>query len=250
MTPLKSIIVDDEGSARRILSAFIEKYCPQINVVGQASHIGEAQTLIQQVQPDIVFLDIEMPGGNAFDLLDAIEEINFDIIFVTAYSDYAIRAFDMSAAHYLLKPVSIEGLIEAVEKVTATFHDKLELKSSRILIDNMRSTEAQAQKIVLPLLDGFELIRLSDILFISALDNFSQVHLVGNRRITVCRKLKHFDEILMKSGFFRIHRSHLVNMEFITRYHKGKGGMVTLSNGKELDVAQSRKRAFLDKYGL
>jgi two-component system LytT family response regulator len=247
---LQSIIIDDEASARMSLSAFIHKYCPQVQILGEAENINQAATLIKKQKPNLIFLDIEMPGGNAFDLLDRFEQIDFDIIFITAFSDYAVRAFELSAANYLLKPVSIDALVQAIEQVALSHLDNMELKSSRVLIDNLRAPEVQAQKIVLPLLDGFELIRLRDILYISALDNFSQVHVIGNRRITVCRKLKHFDNMLMKSGFYRIHRSHLVNLEYVTRYLKGKGGHVILSNGKELDVAQSRKKDFLEKYGL
>ena len=247
---LRSILVDDELSARKSLAAFIKDYCPDVEVIGEAEDIDKARELIDRLSPDLVFLDIEMPGGNAFDLLERFSAIDFDIVFITAFSDYAVRAFEMSASHYLLKPISIEALTIAVDKVVTHRTNSYELERSRILLGNINNTEAQLQKIVLPLMDGFELVRLNEILYLAALDNFTQVHLANNRRITVCRKLKYFEDLLAQSGFFRIHRSHMVNKEYIQRYHKGKGGCVILTNGVELDVAQSRKKEFLETFGL
>ncbi len=246
---IKAIIVDDELSARKSLASFIQKYCGQVQIVGQASDIEQASDLIQDNTPDLVFLDIEMPGGNAFDLLDRFTEINFEIIFITAFNDYAVKAFEMSAANYLLKPLSIDALTQAVAQVSQKLQNAQELFSNRILLSNMNVGNKQDQQIVLPLIDGFELVKLSQIIFIRALDNFSQVHLEDGRKITVCRKLKHFEHLLQTTGFFRIHRSHIVNKIFIQRYHKGKGGYVVLHSGHELDVAQSRKKEFLELFG-
>ena len=242
---ITAIIVDDEASARKSLQAFVGKYCPDVKVVGQAENIKVAKQLIDQLNPSLVFLDIEMPGGNAFDLLDEFDDVEFNIIFITAFTEYAVRAFEMSAAHYLLKPVSINNLVAAVDKVKAQLSNKMELRSSRVLLENMRTVDAQAQKIVLPLMDGFELVRLNEIKYIVAMDNFCQVYLSDKRRVTVCRKLKYFEEILGSLGYYRIHRSHMINCDFVTRYHKGKGGYVTMMDGKELDVSQSRKHEFL-----
>lgn len=247
---ISALVVDDETSARQSLLAFLTKYCSDVYVVGEASTIEAAAEAIHFHKPQLIFLDIEMPGGNAFDLLEKFPNPEFHVIFVTAYSHHAVRAFELSAADYLLKPVSIDNLIQAVEKVVERIRSSAESMQHRILLNNINQSNKQTQKIVLPLIDGFELIALQEITHLTALDNFTKVHTTKNRAITVCRKLKYFENLLEDAGFIRIHRSHIVNRAFIQRYHRGKGGYVVLENDVELDVSQSRKKEFLDSYGL
>lgn len=249
-SPISTLIVDDETSARQSLKAFVAKYCPEITVVGEASNIDQADELIRSLHPELLFLDIEMPGGNAFDLLERYSQPSFHVIFITAYSEHAVRAFELSAADYLLKPVSIDGLVQAVQKVATRRQDQLESMQHRVLLNNMNQANKQTQKIVLPLIDGFELAALNEITHLTAFDNFTKVHTIANRTITVCRKLKYFEQLLAELGFLRIHRSHMVNRSFIKRYHKGKGGYVVLDNDTELGVSQSRKKDFLESYGM
>lgn len=247
---ISALVVDDEKSARQSLLAFLGKYCPDVHVVGEASTIESAADAIHAHKPQLIFLDIEMPGGNAFDLLEKFPNPDFHVIFVTAYSQHAVRAFELSAADYLLKPVSIDSLTQAVDKVVDRIRTSAESVQHRILLNNINQSNKQTQKIVLPLIDGFELVALEDITHLTALDNFTKVHTNKSRAITVCRKLKYFENLLADAGFIRIHRSHIVNRAFIQRYHRGKGGYVVLENDVELDVSQSRKKEFLDSYGL
>lgn len=241
-TKISTILVDDEKSSRESLQNYLNKYCPEVDVVATCANIQEAQAAIKKHQPQLVFLDIEMPYGNAFDLLDQLEEVNFEIIFVTAYSQYAIPALNLSAAYYLLKPVDIDELIVAVGKAREHLQRQDQLDRAAVLKEHLNGKN---QRLVLPLIDGFEVIEVEDILYCEAADNFTCFYLQSGQKHLICRKLKFYDTLLSERGFCRIHRSTLINMAYVQRYIKGKGGMVILKDGKELAVAQSRKQAFL-----
>ncbi len=240
------MILDDESSSRKIIFSFVSKYCPQLEIVGEASDIIEGQKLIKEKSPDIVFLDIEMPHGSAFDLLDVYDNIPFSIIFITAYSQYAIKAFNLSSAKYLLKPVDIDELVEAVESTCKQLDKNVQEDLTQILLDNLR--EKQLNKVIIPTMDGFEVIKTNQIVFIKANDNFSVLHLDNGEKFMACRKLKFYEQNLKQIGFIRIHRSTVINVDKVKAYQKGKGGFVTMENGTELDVSQSRKKEFLDQF--
>lgn len=248
MKKLKTLIVDDEQDSRDSLSRFVAKYCPQLEVVQTCANIMEAEKAIQAQAPQLVFLDIEMPYGNAFDLLDKLPEIDFEIIFITAFSQYAIEAFKLSAAHYLLKPVDIDELVEAVEKVEERLEQAKRLHTATILKENLGHIQSQHQKVVLPLIDGFEVTKMADILYCEAEENFTKFYFIGGKKSLICRKLKFFDQVLSAHGFCRIHRSYLINLEYVQRYVKGKGGTVILENGQQLQVANARKGEFLERF--
>jgi len=248
MTKLKSVIVDDELDSRECLQQYLAKYCPSVELVATCTNIQEAKVALDAHSPQLVFLDIEMPFGNAFDLLDQLESIDFEIIFVTAFSQYAVTAFNSSAAYYLLKPINIDQLIVAVEKAT---NNTLGASDGR-----MRSAVLKEQltgkltRLILPLLDGFEVVEISDIVYCEAADNFTRFFMSSGATHMICRKLKFYEEILVPQAFCRIHRSTLINLAFVQRYLKGKGGTVVLSTGKELAVSQSKKGGFLEMMGM
>ena len=248
MKAIKTIIVDDELDSRQSLRTFLTKYCPDVKIVGEAEAIDPAQKLIQDLEPDLVFLDIEMPFGNAFDLLERIPAIDFEFIFVTAYSEYAMQALNLSAAHYLLKPLSIDALVKAVEKVKERLQQQQDINHTKILLENLSGLKAQHQKVVLPLIDGFEVVRLQEIIYCEAQDNFTCFYLTNNKKALICRKLKFYESLLGEYGFCRIHRSFMVNLEYVKRYVKGKGGTVILENGTQLQVANTRKTTFLEQF--
>jgi two-component system LytT family response regulator len=243
-----AIIVDDEQDSRETLRYYVSKYCPNITLVGECENIEEAQKTILSRNPAIVFLDIEMPFGNAFDLLERLEQVDFEIIFITAFSQYAVRAFNLSAVHYLLKPVDIDELVSAVEKAEKRILESSQLNHSKILLDNLSALNTQQKKVVLPLMDGFEVVRLGEITFCEAQDNFTYVHFQNGRKSLICRKLKFYDDALSEHGFCRVHRSFLINMEYVKRYIKGKGGTVVMENGTEIQVANGRKSSFLERF--
>jgi len=238
---LKAIIVEDEATSRDILRNYIVKYCPKVHVVGEAQNIEEALALIRNNKLDLVFLDVEMPRGNAFDLLEQVGDRTFETIFVTAYNQYAIDAINIHASYYLLKPVSIDELIKAVDYV-------IEIKEKETALENrvLAAPEIGVQgKITIPVQDGFEVLVTQEILYCQADDNYTQIYLTSGDKKLVSKTLKYFEEALVSYGFARVHKSFLVNVNEVVGYRKGKGGSVILSSGKEVMVSASQKSNLL-----
>jgi len=241
---LKSIIVEDEETSREILKNYLKKYCPNISVLGEASNIDEALLLIRNNELDLVFLDVEMPYGNAFDLLDKVGDRTFETVFVTAYNHYAIEALNAHASYYLTKPISIDELIKAVDYVVE-IKTKEDALQDQVLIPKTNTVNG---KITIPQQDGFEVIETANILYCKADDNYTEIFLNNNRKKLVSKTLKYFDEALASRNFARVHKSYLVNVNEIVKYRKGKGGSVVLSNGKEVMVSASRKSDLLSYF--
>ena len=238
---LRSIIVEDEETSREILKNYLKKYCPNVEVLGEASNVDEALILIRNYELDLVFLDVEMPYGNAFDLLDKVGDVDFETIFVTAYNHYAIEALNSHASYYLMKPISIDDLIKGVDYVTE-IKMKEDALQDQVLVPKTNRVNG---KITIPQQDGFEVIETSDIMFCKADDNYTQIYLNNNKKKLVSKTLKYFEEALSESGFARVHKSYLVNVNEVTKYLKGKGGSLVLSNGKQIMVSASKKADFL-----
>jgi len=245
---IRSIIVDDESAARQSLKHFISEYCPNLEILVTAANIQEASLLIQKNDIDLVFLDIEMPRGNGFDLFDLVPNETFETIFVTAFSQYAIQALNMSAAHYLLKPIDIDELILAVEKVGSILLEKSSINRTSILIENLKNFNNQKRKVVIPLMEGFEVVKMNEIIYMIADDNFVHIHLDNKQHFMACRSLKFYEEQLSDAGFFRIHRKHLINLEKVKRFLKGKNGFVVMEDGKQLELSASKKKGFLENF--
>ena len=241
---LNTIIVEDEETSREILKNYLNKYCPNVNVLGEASNVDEALILIRNNDLDLVFLDVEMPYGNAFDLLDKVGDINFETIFVTAYNHYAIDALNAHASYYLMKPISIDELIKAVDYVTE-IKTKEDALQDQVLIPKTNNVNG---KITIPQQDGFEVINTSDILYCKADDNYTEIYLNTNKKKLVSKTLKYFEDALNDTNFARVHKSYLVNVNEIVKYVKGKGGSVVLSNGKEIMVSASKKSELLSYF--
>jgi two-component system, LytTR family, response regulator len=244
---MKAVIIDDEEDSRKILANYLTKYCPDVQVCGFGESVATGKEAIQKHNPDIVFLDIEMPYGNGFDLLDSIDDITFETVFVTAFGNYAIQALNQSAAYYLLKPINIDELIKAVEKIKKERADANYAQHTNILLSNIRTPVNQ--KIMLPTLEGFEIVTINTILYCEAADNFTRFYLDNNSTsLLICKTLKYFEEILKEHRFLRIHRSYLINPEHVIRYTKGKGGTVTMKNNKELEMSAEKKQQFLTMF--
>jgi two-component system, LytTR family, response regulator len=240
---VKAIILEDEAISRATLRNYLGKYCPHVHVHAEAENIIEGRKLINHHQPDLVFLDIEMPYGTGLDLLEQFDKLPFEVIFITAYSNYALQALNLSACYYILKPLSIEELETAGARVTDRIRSKTPpVNFNEVLIQNLR--DQHNQKIVIPTLDGFELLPIKDIIRIEAADNYAEVITKG-RKLVVSKTLKHFCTLLEPLHFVRVHKTHLVNAHEVTRFHKGKPGMVELSNGDSVPVATNRKDEFL-----
>ncbi len=245
---MRTLLIDDERPSREALRHYLGKYCPDVVVVGEAESVETALAAIREHQPELLFLDIEMPFGNGFDLLERLPaDHTLEVVFVTAYEQYALRALRLSAAHYLLKPVDIDDLVDAVAKVKSRLGLREQGQVTRALLDNLQAGEQDIpQRLALPLIDGLEIIRPDEVTYLEAADNFTSFHLVDGRKLLICRKLKFYDALLAPAGFCRIHRSTVVNLAFVRRYHRGKGGAVTLADGTELAVAAARKQALLE----
>lgn len=238
---LTSIIVEDEETSRQILKNYLQKYCPNVEILGEAANIDEALILIRNNNLDLVFLDVEMPYGNAFDLLEKIGDVNFETIFVTAYNHYAIDALNAHASYYLMKPISIDELIKAVDYVT-DIKTKENALQDEVLVPKTQSVNG---KITIPQQSGFEVLNTADILYCKADDNYTEIYLNNDKRKIVSKTLKYFEDALKASSFARVHKSYLVNVNEVVKYQKGKGGSVILSNGKEIMVSASKKADLL-----
>ncbi len=237
---LKAIIVEDEKTSRDILKNYLAKYCSKVNLVGEAENVEEALVLIRNNELDLVFLDVEMPYGNAFDLLDKVGDRQFETVFVTAYNQYALDALNAHASYYLLKPISIDKLIEAVDYVS-----EIKEKENNLQQSVLKPVNKQVHgKITIPLQQGFEVLEIKDILYCQADDNYTNIFLKDTKKL-VSKTLKYFEEILTENGFARVHKSYLVNVNAIVEYRKGKGGSVVLSSGKQIMVSPSRKKELL-----
>ena len=250
---MKAVIIDDEKDSREILATYVKKYCPDLTVCGFGESVDTGLEAIGKYQPDIVFLDIEMPYGNGFDLLDKAKGITFETVFVTAFDHYAMQALNQSAAYYLLKPIDIEELIKAVDKIKSERERDNYTQHTQILLHNLRAGSHQNEKIMLPTLEGFEIVDIRTILYCEAEDNFTRFYFDADTKtagqpLLICRTLKYFEEVLKTHRFIRIHRSYLINPEFVKRYSKGKGGYVTMKNDKELEVSPNRKQEFLQAF--
>jgi two-component system LytT family response regulator len=244
---IKSIIVDDESIAREVLANYLKKYCPIIEVIGQAQHIKEAVPMIQELQPQLVFLDVEMPFGNAFDILEACKEQQFETIFITAYSEYSLKALNLSAAYYILKPIDITELVAAVNKVQMSILKSDTFNRTQILLENLK-LKPEKQQIILPTMQGFDVIKTASIVKLLANGNFTDVYLENGTCKMICKFLKHFDELL-EPPFIRIHRSFIVNVNFIKSYSKTAGGSVILMDGSELEVSSTYKDGLMKILG-
>lgn len=246
---MKAVIIDDEKDSRDILANYVKKYCPEVAVCGFGESVETGLSAIREHQPDIVFLDIEMPYGNGFDLLDKAKDIDFETIFVTAFDHYAMQALNQSAAYYLLKPIDIEELIKAVQKIKSEREQENYTQHAKVLLDNLKAGGQTQQKIMLPTLEGFEIVSIRSIVYCEAVDNFTRFHFEVGQPLLICRTLKYFEDLLKDSRFLRIHRSYLINPEYVVRYSRGKGGYVTMKNNQELEVSPTRKKDLLEAFG-
>ncbi len=241
---IKTVLIDDEANNIETLRNFIGKYCLDLQICATAKNVKQGIEIIKKHNPELVFLDIEMPDGTGFDILESLNDINFQLIFVTAYDNYAIKAFRYSALDYILKPVNPEILIKAVQKV------KENLKQSDIekKIENlfMNFKHKKQETIALPTSQGINIEKISDIICCISDSNYTTLYFRKKTKIMVSRSLKYFDELLSDNDFFRIHQKYLINLKHLTRYIKGDGGHVIMSDGKKLDVSRRRKLAFTE----
>lgn len=239
---IKAILIDDEERARNTLKKLLADFCPEVEIVAEAANVPDGVLVINQHRPQLVFLDIEMPDYNGFELLSFFRDVDFEIIFVTAYNDYALKAFEVSAIDYLLKPVDIDKLKLSVAKV----QQKLKFLDMQPRLDLLKESfrTKQFSKIALPVADGLLFLDVTEIELLEADEAYTHVFLKDGSLVLVSKKLKFFEEVLSsRPNYFRCHRSHIVNINFLKKYGKGEGSLL-LENGKTVYVARERKADF------
>jgi two-component system LytT family response regulator len=244
---IKTIIVDDEYNAREFLEKLLTKSFPgKFLILEKTQSVDEAITAIEKYQPDLVFLDIQMPNKNGFELFKSIKIINFEVIFTTAHAEFAIDAIKASALDYLLKPINYIDLLEAIKRFDAKTHKAFQQERLRLLLDNIDNGVSEFKKIAFPTDSGFELIKTSSILYCEADSNYCHIKCVDGKKITLSKTLKYVEELLPENIFNRIHKSYLVNLNYVNRFHKNDDYIVELSNGEKLPVSVRKKENFLN----
>ena len=237
---LRTLLIDDEAHIRDSLKKLLARHCPQVQVAGESDSVTSGIKAIHDIHPDLVLLDIQMADGNGFDLLNSLPAVDFKIIFVTAYDQYALQAFRFSAVDYLLKPVNPEALADAVNRAVQLVraHHDLQMEA---LKDNLKNIDKSQKKIILKTAENVYLLNLKDVISCEGDDNYTSIFTTSGEKILVSRTLKEYDEMLSGYGFFRVHKSYLINLAHIKRFEKQEGGYIVLTNDLKIPVA-SRKR--------
>jgi two-component system, LytTR family, response regulator len=240
---LRAILIDDDQSNLRALNEKLLKHCPQVEVIGRCDNGEEGIKAIESDKPDVVFLDIEMPVMNGFVMLQQLKYRNFELIFVTAYDHYAIKAIRYSALDYLVKPVEIDELKAAITKAEANKNSRNSQVQMELLLDHLNNKNPK--RITIPTSDGLRFINMEDIVYLEASNNYSHIYLSQNQKLLVSRTLKDFEDILPSETFLRIHHSTIINKYYVEKYIRGEGGQVVMRHGKVLDVSKRKKSEFL-----
>ena len=241
---IKALIIDDEPGIRRMLSLLLKQHCPDVLIAGEADSVESAYNAIVELRPDLVFLDIKMDDGTGFDLLQKFEKINFHIIFITAFEEYAVKAFRFSAIDYLLKPVDTVELIAAVDKVKHLLNAEQDLRVTT-LIRNMKYTGNEDKKIVLRTSDKFHFVKVSEIIYCASEGNYTTFYLQDGNHVMVSKTIKEYDGLLMEFGFFRPHKSFLINLAYIIGFEKSEGGYIIMKDNSRIPISYRKKDEFL-----
>ncbi len=238
---IKTILIDDEKSSLIILEKLIARCCSNIEIIGKAQSVASGIEIINEQSPDLVFLDINMPDGDGFEILEKVDKRDFEVIFTTAYDKYAIKAFEFAALHYLLKPINSEDLKDAIDR----FHEvKKEDYSDKL---NVFNENKNLDRMILPSANGLSIIDINDIIRCESSNNYTTFYLKNNEKIIVSKSINLYEKILSDSHFCRIHNQHIVNLKYIKKYVKGRGGYVVMLNDTHVDVSEGRKKDFMTK---
>lgn len=245
---VKVVIVDDEQNSRDTLKGKLDLFCPEVEISGEAGTVKEAIETINAEKPDAVFLDIKLAGESGFDILEAIaenDEVNPEIVFITAHDEFAIQAIKFSALDYLLKPIDPEDLVKAIRKIEENKGIPKNAANLNVLVENIRQASDSPKKIVVPTSDGMHIIKLSDIVRLESSSNYTTFFLNNEKSLLASKTLKEFDNMLSGYNFNRIHKSHLVNMNFLKRYVQTDGGYLILEDGSKIPVANRKKEQLI-----
>jgi two-component system, LytTR family, response regulator len=253
MSEIKAIIVDDEQHCIDALQTMLQKKCPEVTVLGGVNSVREAKELIIELQPDVVFLDVEMPHQNGFELLKMFDKITFDVIFTTAYEQYALKAIKFNALDYLLKPFSVKELQDAIQKCISrrnavnSGQPEATISPLEVFLQNMKTLHQTHKKIALPTINGLVFMPVQNIVRCESTGNYTRIFFTDKKNLMVSRPLKEFEELLTDVDFFRVHNSHLINLQQMQSYIQGEGGFALMSDGTQVEISRRRKADFLKK---
>lgn len=240
---LKTIIIDDEQNVREVLSKLLADYCPDVKVEAFATNNEEGTKLIKELQPDLVFLDVEFPEKSGFELIDELKHEEFDVIFISGHEEYALKAFKTEAVDYLLKPFNVEELEVAVNKVLEKRRKESSVRYADVFLQKWNGS--QDRQVALTSSDGLLFVKVKDIIYCKGDGAYTYFYMKDSDRITVSKNLKEFEELLRDMGFYRVHKSYLINLNQMKKYVRGDGGHVIMSNGDSVDVSKRKKEGFL-----
>lgn len=243
---LRAVIVEDENRSRETLSGLLKLYCKSVEIVGEAENVHEGLMVIRHQKPDVVFLDIQMPDGSGFKLLELIENINFDVIFTTAYDQFAIKAIRFSALDYLLKPISPNDLVRAVKKAEQHKQDQKSNENIKVLLENINRSPAESPNIILSTSEKINVVKVDEIIRCESDNYYTMFYFTNGKRLLVSKTLKEHEELLGEHNFIRPHKSHLVNVKFIKSYLKSDGGKILLENGDKVPVSRRKKEHIIE----
>jgi len=242
---IRAIIIEDEPRNRKFLKDLLMEMNDIISCEGEAATVRDGIHLINEKNPELVFLDVELRGESGFDLLEKLDEINFEIIFTTAYEQYALKAIQLSALDYLLKPINKNELIKSIEKAKKKQEANSLNKNLQVLIQNIRSNNTEQYQLAISSTDGIEFIHIKDIIYCQSDGPYTIFYLKSGNKIMTSKNLKEYEDLLTPHNFFRVHHSYLINMREIKKYIRGDGGYVKMSNNTDIDVSKRKKEAFL-----
>ena len=245
---MRAILVDDEPDGIRTLQKLLELHCPDVEIVATCANAKAAEQKIKETQPDLVFLDVQMPGKSGLEMLEELSEKDFEVIFVTAHNEYILQALQFSAVDYLMKPVDEDRLMDAVQRVKKRLEfDKNGSQTEALLHNINKAGSPMEMRLCLPTLKGFTIVKLEDIVYCEAQRSYTNFRLANNKAIVISKPLFDYDRLLSDTIFFRVHKSFLINLMHVKEYMRGEGGTVVMSNGMEIEVSRRKKELFLSK---
>ncbi|MDO6431879.1 LytTR family DNA-binding domain-containing protein [Flavitalea sp. BT771] len=247
---IKAVIVEDEPNNVIILEGMIQEFCPHVSIAGKAGNVHKAEALIRETDPDLVFMDIEMPYGSGFDVLDRLRPARFEVIFVTAFNEYTVKAFRYSALDYLLKPIDINELLQSVSRAERNIQLKNFDRRLDGFLQSMKKLSLEMPKIGLPGKNGVVFVNVSDIMRLEANRGYTHIIIKDKRKIISSKNILEYEELLPGNKFYRVHHSHLVNLSYVNGYQRGRGGYLEMEDGAVIEVAVRRKDELMVRLGL
>jgi len=245
---MRAILVDDEPDGIRTLKKLLELHCPDVEIVATCSSADMAEQKLEELHPDLVFLDVQMPGKSGLDMLADLSDMSFKVIFVTAHNEYVLQALQFSAVDYLMKPVDEDRLIEAVERVKKKVKQERDGSQTEALLYNINKAGLPLEmRLCLPTLKGFTIVKLEEIVYCEAQRSYTIFHLVNGKTIMISKPLFDYERLLTDTTFFRVHKSFLINLLHVKEYIRGEGGTVVMSDSMEIEVSRRKKELFMTK---